>query len=44
MVKVSANSWNSRPTMPVMNSSGMNTATSDSVSETMVKPISPAPL
>ena len=32
-----------RPTRPVMNSSGMNTAISDSVSEITVKPISPAP-
>ena len=32
-----------RPTMPVMNSSGMKTAISDSVSDTTVKPISRAP-
>ena len=32
-----------RPTMPVMNSSGMNTAISDTVSDTTVKPISRAP-
>ena len=44
MVSVSANSRNMRPTRPVMNSSGMNTAISDSVSEMMVKPISLAPL
>ena len=43
MVKVSANSRNMRPTRPVMNSSGMNTAISDSVSEMTVKPISRAP-
>ena len=41
--KVSANSRNIRPTRPVMNSSGMKTAISDTVSETMVKPICPAP-
>ena len=40
---VTANSLNSRPTTPVMNSSGMNTAISDTVSETMVKPICAAP-
>src|SRR2546430_398988 len=33
MVKVSANSRNMRPTSPVMNSRGMNTAISDTVSE-----------
>ena len=43
MVSVSANSRNMRPTMPLMNSSGMNTATSDTVSEMTVKPISSAP-
>ena len=43
MVSVSANSRNMRPTRPVMNSSGMNTAISDSVSEMTVKPISRAP-
>ncbi len=43
MVSVSANSRNMRPTSPVMNSSGMNTAISDSVSEITVKPISRAP-
>ncbi len=37
--RVTANSLNSRPTTPPMNSSGMNTATSETVSETMVKPI-----
>ena len=35
-----ANSLNTRPTTPPMNSTGMNTATSDSVIEMMVKPIS----
>ena len=43
MVRVSANSRNMRPTRPVMNSRGMNTAISDSVSEMTVKPISRAP-
>ena len=43
IVRVSANSRNMRPTRPVMNSSGMNTAISDSVSEMTVKPISRAP-
>ncbi len=43
MVSVSANSWNSRPTTPGMNSSGMNTATSETVSDTTVKPICRAP-
>ena len=37
---VTANSWNSRPRMPGMNSTGMNTAASDSVIERIVKPIS----
>ena len=40
---VTENSLNSRPTTPVMNSSGMNTAISDTVSDTMVKPICAAP-
>src|SRR5258707_1388083 len=43
MVSVSANSRNMRPTRPVMNSSGMNTAISETVSEITVKPISLAP-
>jgi len=43
MVSVSANSRNMRPTRPVMNRSGMNTAISDTVSEITVKPISLAP-
>ena len=38
-----ANSRNSRPTMPPISSSGMNTAISEILIETMVKPISPAP-
>jgi hypothetical protein len=40
---VTANSWNSRPMMPDIRNSGMNTAISDRLIETMVKPISPAP-
>ena len=38
------NSLNMRPTTPPMNSTGMNTATSDSVIDTMVKPTSLEPL
>ena len=38
------NSWNMRPTTPPMNSTGMNTATSDRVIEMMVKPTSLEPL
>ena len=44
MLMVTANSRNSRPTMPLMNSTGMKTATSERVIDKMVKPISPAPL
>ncbi len=40
---VTANSLNSRPTTSPMNSSGISTAIKDTVSETMVKPISSAP-
>ncbi len=40
---VTANSWNSRPMMPLMNSTGMNTAASDRVIDRTVKPISRAP-
>src|SRR5947199_381030 len=40
---VTANSWNSRPMIPPMNSTGMNTAASDSVMERMVNPTSRAP-
>ena len=36
---VIANSWNSRPTTSPMNSSGISTAISDTVSEMIVKPI-----
>ena len=43
MASVTANSRNSRPITSCMNSSGMSTATSEMVSETMVKPICPAP-
>jgi hypothetical protein len=44
MVTVTANSRNRRPTIPPINRSGMKTATNDTLIETMVKPISPAPL
>ncbi len=44
IVTVTANSRNSRPMMPLMSSSGMNTATSEMLMERMVKPISPEPL
>ncbi len=40
---VTANSCSSRPSRPPMNSTGMNTADSDSVMEMMVKPISREP-
>ena len=40
---VTANSRNTRPSTPAMNSTGMNTATSDKVMERMVKLISLAP-
>ena len=43
IASVMANSWNSRPTTSRMNSSGISTAISETVSEMMVKPISPAP-
>ena len=42
-VIVTANSWNIRPTRPLINSSGMNTAISEIDIDRMVKPISPAP-
>ena len=38
-----ANSRNSRPMIPPISSTGMNTAISDTVIDTMVKPISRAP-
>ena len=41
--RVTANSCMNMPVMPPANSSGMNTATSEAVIETMVKPISRAP-
>ena len=41
--RVTANSRNSRPTMPPMSRMGMNTATSEMLMETTVKPISFAP-
>ncbi len=46
MVRVTtiANSRNSRPMMPPISSSGMNTAIKDMLMLMMVKPISPAPL
>ncbi len=44
MVTVTANSWNRRPTIPLISSKGMNTATSDRLIDMMVKPISPDPL
>ena len=37
---VTANSLNTRPTTPPINSTGMNTATSEKVIERIVKPIS----
>ena len=40
---VTANSCSRRPMMPPMNMTGMNTAASDSVIDTIVKPISRAP-
>ena len=41
---MTANSWSSRPTTPPMNSTGMNTAASETVIDRMVKPISREPL
>ncbi len=40
---VTANSRNSRPTIPPISSKGMNTATSEMLMVTTVKPISFAP-
>jgi hypothetical protein len=40
---VTANSRKSRPTMPLISRIGMKTATSDTLIETTVKPISRAP-
>src|SRR5215469_6795668 len=42
-VMVTANSCSNRPRIPLMNSTGMNTAASESVIEMMVNPISLAP-
>ena len=44
MASVTANSRKSRPMSPPMKSSGMSTATRETVSETMVKPICLLPL
>ena len=44
IASVTANSLNRRPITPPMNSRGMSTAISDTVSERMVKPICPAPV
>ena len=44
IASVTANSRNSRPTMPPMSRMGMNTASSDAVMLTIVKPICLAPL
>ena len=41
---VTANSCSKRPTMPLMKSTGMNTAVSEMVIEMMVKPISREPM
>jgi len=41
--RVTANSLNKRPMTPPMNKSGIKTAINETVSETMVKPIWPAP-
>lgn len=43
-VTLTANSRNSRPTIPPMNSRGMNAAISEKLMEITVKPISAAPL
>src|ERR1700726_1719027 len=43
-LSVIANSRNKRPTIPVMNRRGMNTATSETLNDTTVKPICFAPL
>ena len=42
-VTVSANSRNTRPMIPPMSSSGMNTATSEKLIDSTVKAISPEP-
>ena len=43
IASTTANSRNSRPMMPPISSSGISTATSEMLIETMVKPISLAP-
>ena len=43
IVTTAANALKSRPTTPPISSTGMNTAMSERVIETMVKPISPIP-
>jgi hypothetical protein len=43
-LRVTANSRKSRDTTPPMSSRGMNTARSEAVIDTMVKPISRAPV
>ena len=43
VASVMANSWKSRPTTSCMNRSGIRTAIRETVSEMMVKPISPDP-
>ena len=43
-LRVMANSRNRRPTISPMNSSGINTAIKDTVSEMIVKPICSLPL
>lgn len=43
VMMTTANSRNSRPTMPPMNSTGIKTAAREMVMETMVKPISAEP-
>ena len=44
IVTTTANSLKMRPTTPPMSSTGMNTATRETVIERIVKPISPDPL
>ena len=44
MAIVTANSRNTRPTMPPISRIGMNTAISENVIDTIVKPISREPL
>ncbi len=42
-LKVTANSRKRRPTMSLINNNGISTATSETVSDMMVKPICSAP-